>query len=891
MQVTEITNYNLKSQTILNESWDILTEAQRIHIGHWEKDLWPLMESYNKLLEAELTPKQIDAIFTSAEQTAMAGGGNKTVLGKAGGSIAKQTAKITDTLNKLATQAQNSGPIKNFDAQFEKLKLQLKKQLQGNPVGQKVLKGIESWGDFAKESPAKSAFIIGAMTSLLAFASGGILSGAAIGFFIKMANNTMKGDKLSTAVGKGVKGAAIGAVAGALGDAISNTADDLFPPEVTQVFMNQDGMIDISELDAMTATAETVTAEQAKELVQTFNAMGEMAKNLDNEELEVLNQQLEQVRAKIFDLSPMDGGSLGDNMDALQDKFGIEGRGVDVKVTGNTVDVTTDAEPLPGDDGDYGEAPPDAEPDADKLSGDEVGTVKAQYSAEELNDKFNIDSSEFPRNAWMDENKDALLKAGMTETEFEDLQSATQLQRAIDQANWREGINISASNESTMFMGDTPKIIDGIEGEYQAGDTFTSEIQTKLPGSDKPWSANVSVSIEGVDANGDAVYAIKELTVQPEVFNDKMFAAIDALAEQDPENPLVKEFMDKVIMSNQSASLETLKDTFAQDVAEKVMQGAAAVALGGALAQTEVKPAQGELDLKGGQGVKNTESIDYTEAYTYLFEQYVSEAPPAQGELPLDNPNSMANKLKKGALGAGSSLLKTVNKGIDAVGKAASTGIQKGVAGVKDAGKQLANKVTKEKLMKAWKTAGSPTDTGSIINILSDNGLADDQIMSIGQSNKVDLKPTTQSADEKPADDAPVDANNDGKDDATGDPMPVDANNDGKDDATGDPMPKPKDTSQTGSTSTAKPNPKIKVAPGAGQMAKAKDGQDYIWAGAQWINNSTAKMATKGVAAELGNPVLTGLADEIKKAGVQAEVKAMLTGAKAPPSGKPAPKV
>ena len=64
MQVTEITNYNLKSQTILNESWDILTEAQRIHIGHWEKDLWPLMESYNKLLEAELTPKQIDAIFT-----------------------------------------------------------------------------------------------------------------------------------------------------------------------------------------------------------------------------------------------------------------------------------------------------------------------------------------------------------------------------------------------------------------------------------------------------------------------------------------------------------------------------------------------------------------------------------------------------------------------------------------------------------------------------------------------------------------------------------------------------------------------------------------------------------------------------------------------------------
>ena len=50
-------------------------------------------------------------------------------------------------------------------------------------------------------------------------------------------------------------------------------------------------------------------------------------------------------------------------------------------------------------------------------------------------------------------------------------------------------------------------------------------------------------------------------------------------------------------------------------------------------------------------------------------------------------------------------------------------------------------------------------------------------------------------------------------------------------------------------------------------------------------------MATMDVEAELGNPVLTSLADEIKKAGVQAEVKAMLTGAKVPPGGKPAPKV
>ena len=36
---------------------------------------------------------------------------------------------------------------------------------------------------------------------------------------------------------KGVKGAAIGAIAGALGDAIGGAAEDMFPPEITQTFM------------------------------------------------------------------------------------------------------------------------------------------------------------------------------------------------------------------------------------------------------------------------------------------------------------------------------------------------------------------------------------------------------------------------------------------------------------------------------------------------------------------------------------------------------------------------------------------------------------------------------------------------------------------------------
>ena len=68
MKLNEITSYNLKSQTILNESWDMLTEAQRLHVSAWEKNVWPLMEQLNILLEAELSPQQIQDIFANAEK-------------------------------------------------------------------------------------------------------------------------------------------------------------------------------------------------------------------------------------------------------------------------------------------------------------------------------------------------------------------------------------------------------------------------------------------------------------------------------------------------------------------------------------------------------------------------------------------------------------------------------------------------------------------------------------------------------------------------------------------------------------------------------------------------------------------------------------------------------
>jgi hypothetical protein len=244
----------------------------------------------------------------------------------------------------------------------------------------------------------------------------------------------------------------------------------------------------------------------------------------------------------------------------------------------------------------------------------------------------------------------------------------------------------------------------------------------------------------------------------------------------------------------------------------------------------EVEPEQGELDLKGGENPKGTESI---EEMTARLDLYLAEADPEQGELGLDNPNTFGAKLKRGA-GA------LAGKAKDAA--ASATGA------VKQVGKDLGNKVTANKLQKAWKKAGEPMDTGSIMNIMQDAGMDDDQISAVGQANKIELTPSAATS----ADPAQADTDKDGKDDATGEPMKAtgkvvpqaDTDKDGKDDATGEPM-------------------KAK-APGAdaGKVAKASDGQEYTWLGAQWQNNTSKKMATKAIAQELGNPAKDGAAKD-----------------------------
>ena len=72
---TKLNLYESKSHQILTEGvWQQLDEDTKAYVNRWEKELWPLLEEYQSLAEAELTADQITAIFGNAEKVAVDSG-------------------------------------------------------------------------------------------------------------------------------------------------------------------------------------------------------------------------------------------------------------------------------------------------------------------------------------------------------------------------------------------------------------------------------------------------------------------------------------------------------------------------------------------------------------------------------------------------------------------------------------------------------------------------------------------------------------------------------------------------------------------------------------------------------------------------------------------------
>jgi hypothetical protein len=202
----------------LNEDLDVLVNTSRksifesigqgdAYFTQWEKEIHPV------LCEVALSPDQIQQLFTTAEK-----GSDRTLLGKGLDAAGAAKDKISDVwFNKFGGMLQSSTPVKAFDQKFEEIKSKIAAE---NP---KLAASLAKYGEYAKNNPKLHKFLLGIAGSVAAAlgvaVAGGIgASVLAIGTgtaiavgIVNIADRLLKGEKASTAIGRG---ATAGIVAG-----------------------------------------------------------------------------------------------------------------------------------------------------------------------------------------------------------------------------------------------------------------------------------------------------------------------------------------------------------------------------------------------------------------------------------------------------------------------------------------------------------------------------------------------------------------------------------------------------------------------------------------------------------------------------------------------------
>jgi hypothetical protein len=184
------------SRLILAESCDGLTNEQRTIVEGYYNEILPL-------IEASLTADQIQQLFGNVEKAATDAGGNRTMLGKSKDVV----DKVDEIINKAGKWLQDTTPVKAFDQKFEQLKGTIGAKFPG------LDKNLTAMGTWAKENPGKTAAIVGVLTAIASLA-GGPVGGAIAGQVLRGTVELLKGEKLSTAIGKGIKTAALGYLSG-----------------------------------------------------------------------------------------------------------------------------------------------------------------------------------------------------------------------------------------------------------------------------------------------------------------------------------------------------------------------------------------------------------------------------------------------------------------------------------------------------------------------------------------------------------------------------------------------------------------------------------------------------------------------------------------------------
>lgn len=245
--------------------------------------------------EQKLTEPEILQIFSDAEagMTDRATGANRTFLGR-GKDVTVDFAKdVAGAVNGVLNSIQNSTPVAAVDVAYDQATDALA-DLAGGQKGA-VMDAIKKYRFLVKEYPKTAGFAKAALVAIAGLATGGAGLPAIAGLTYAL-DSAIKGDKLSSVLGKGVGAAALAAA----GQAIHGGATQTGPAD-TNAFTNINQMgdhtgeyVDMPDGSNVVSPLVAPPPELATYTVQSGDTLSQIAERFNTtvQELVGLNPQL-----------------------------------------------------------------------------------------------------------------------------------------------------------------------------------------------------------------------------------------------------------------------------------------------------------------------------------------------------------------------------------------------------------------------------------------------------------------------------------------------------------------------------------------------------------------------------------------------------------------------
>jgi len=178
------------------------------------------------IVERAMSEKEILDLFAAIEAGANATGQNRTALGKGKDAVAGAYNSAKDAIGGVLNSIQMSSPVAGVDAAYNDATGALRDAVGSNG---KVMDSIKKYRLLAKEYPKTQLFVKTALIALAGMATGGAGLPAIAGLTAAI-DAAIKGEKLSSLIGKGAGAALMGygaqKVQAALSGADSLAADD-----------------------------------------------------------------------------------------------------------------------------------------------------------------------------------------------------------------------------------------------------------------------------------------------------------------------------------------------------------------------------------------------------------------------------------------------------------------------------------------------------------------------------------------------------------------------------------------------------------------------------------------------------------------------------------------